>query len=157
MKVYIFFFITIVSLNCFGQHQSNKNFLYGGSIGYTNQSGNFGKVGAFGMYGFGNNNLSIIKVDINANITGMQNKVTVIPEIGTTYYFIPSRLAVAGFFVETELTPYTFTPKAGISLLSIIDLGIGYGSEIQQKKDFKSIKGLQFSLGINIPFNFNIY
>lgn len=135
---------------------SQKNdFLYGVSLGYMNQSGNYGKIGAFGEIELGNS--SMLKLDVNANITGMKNKLSIIPETGLTLYVFPNRLGGLGVFAETEFTPYTFTPKAGISLFTFIDFGFGYGFEIQQKNNFKPIEGFQFSFGINLPLNFNVY
>ena len=35
----------------------------------------------------------------------------------------------------------------------ILDFGFGYGIKIGEKAGFKPIKGFQFSVVINIPFN----
>lgn len=134
--------------------QKHHDFLYGFSLGYMNQSGNYGKIGAFWEIESGNN--SMLKLDVNANITGMKNKLSIIPEAGLTFYTFPDRLGGLGIFAETEFTPYTFTPKAGLSLFTFIDFGFGYGFEMHQKNNFKSIEGFQFSFGINIPLNFQL-
>lgn len=136
--------------------QNHHDFLYGVSLGYMNQSGNYGKIGAFGEIEFGNSRMNMLKLDVNANITGMRNKLSIIPEAGLTFYTFPDRLGGLGIFAETEFTPYTFTPKAGLSLFTFIDFGFGYGFEMHQKSNFKSIEGFQFSFGINIPLNFQL-
>jgi len=58
--------------------------------------------------------------------------------------------------VKAEITPYTFTPKVGISLMSILDIGLGYGININEKSNFKKIDGFTGSLSINVPLNFFI-
>lgn len=137
------------------RQQKGQEFLYGPIIGYSNQAGNFGKIGVFGLLSIGE--LDFLKLDINANITAMQGKKSVIPEVGLTYYKFPQRLGGIGIFAETEFTPYTFTPKGGISFFTFFDIGFGYGIEINQKTNFKTIDGFQFSIGLNLPLNFNIY
>ena len=142
----------------FSQNKNYKNDLfYGGSIGYFNQNGNFGKIGGFVAIASDNKSVNIFKIDVNANITGMQHQFKIIPEVGLAYYILHDKLAYTGIFIETEITPYTFTPKAGISLFSILDLGIGYGTDLKTKNNYKTIDGLQISIGFNLPFNFNIY
>lgn len=134
----------------------NDNFLYGPTIGYANQAGNFGKIGGFVLLDLGENTISY-KIDANANMAYMRDNFHVIPEIGVTGYINAGELIYSFPFIETEFTPYTITPKVGLSLASFIDFGIGYGIKINEKKDFKPIKGFQFSVGLNLPLNFNIY
>lgn len=126
--------------------------LIGASVSYSNQSGNFGKAGLFIVTGFNSNSI-LYKIDANVNMAYMRDNFHVIPEIGITGY-----LAGGGFyyifpFVESEFTPYTITPKVGISVGTFVDFGIGFGFKINEKEDFKPIKGFQFSVGLNIPFN----
>ncbi|MEG0695704.1 hypothetical protein [Algoriella sp.] len=137
------------------QKYKNPDFLFGPTIGYTNQAGNFGKIGAFGEVFLGN--YYVLKLDVNANMSYMRDDFQLIPEAGFSFYIMPERSGGLAFFAETEFTPYTFTPKIGLSYITFIDFGFGYGIEMKQKQNFKSIDKFQFSFGLNIPLNFNIY
>lgn len=128
------------------QNPQKLGWIWGPSVGWQYQSGNFLKASGWGL--FAPNNYQYIKLNAGANFTWMQNKTTVIPELGMTYY-LSNRLIFP--FVQAEATPYTLTPKVGISVLSIIDLGIGYGFDIRTKENFKSLKGLTGSIALNIP------
>ncbi|WP_282629804.1 hypothetical protein [Empedobacter sedimenti] len=159
MKSKLFITLVVIQISTIlsaqQRQQKGQEFLYGPTIGYANQAGNFGKIGAFGFISIGE--LNFLKLDLNANITGMQGKTSIIPEAGLTFYNFPRRLGGIGFFAETEFTPFTFTPKGGLTIFTVFDLGFGYGIEMRQKENFKSIEGFQVSFGINIPLNFNIY
>lgn len=158
MNIKGFAFILIGVLSCLSvAAQKNplpahNNWIFGPSIGYQYQSGSFLKASAWGL--FAPNESQYMKIDAGANFTWMGGKTTVIPEVGFTYYVNDFVLLP---FVKAELTPYTVTPKVGLSLFSLIDLGVGYGFDINTKKDFKQIKGVNLSLGINIPLNFHLY
>lgn len=149
-KIITFF---VLSLSNFSFAQGGDN-LYGFSLGYANQSGNFGKIGAF--YTFDFNNSTAIKIDANANMAYMRDDFQIIPEIGITGYITSLTLFDIFPFVETEFTPYTFTPKAGFSIFTMVDFGFGYGIKLHEKDNFKPIKGFQLSLGINIPLNLHL-
>ena len=131
--------------------QHNK-WIWGPSVGYQYQSGNFLKVSGWGL--FAPNDFQYMKIDAGANFSWMEGKTTVIPELGFTYYLNDFVLFP---FVKAELTPYTITPKIGASLFSIVDLGVGYGFDYNTKKNFKPIDGITVSVGVNIPLNFHIY
>ncbi|WP_240904821.1 hypothetical protein [Sphingobacterium sp. SGR-19] len=131
------------------QYSQKLGWIWGPSVGWQYQSGNFLKVSGWGL--FAPNDHQYVKINAGADFTWMQNKTTVIPEVGFTYY-LSNRIVFP--FVQAEVTPYTLTPKAGISILSILDLGVGYGFDINTKKDFKPIKGLTGSVTLNIPLNF---
>lgn len=150
--------LLVLSSNALSQSYkktSSNESLYGISLSYVNQSGNFGKIGGFYETVLADN--FIIKLDFNANLTGMRNQFSIIPEFGATVYYLESNTMILGTFLETELTPYSVTPKTGITLFTVMDFGVGYGFDIHQKENFKPIKGFQFSFGLNIPLNFNIY
>ena len=129
-----------------------KEVLWGPTLSNSNQSGNFGKAGLFFLFGLGDNMVDF-KLDSNANMGYMRDNFHVIPEVGITGYVAASQLMYIFPFVESEFTPYTITPKAGISLASFVDFGFGYGFKINKKDSFKPIKGFQFSIGVNIPLN----
>lgn len=158
MNVRGFVFMFIGLLSCLGVAAqrnplpAHNNWIFGPSVGYQYQSGSFLKASAWGL--FAPNESQYMKIDAGADITWMEGKTTVIPEVGFTYYVNDFILLP---FVKTELTPYTVTPKVGLSLFSLIDLGVGYGFDFNTKKNFKEIKGVNLSLGVNIPLNFHLY
>ena len=131
------------------QTPQKPGWIWGASAGWQYQSGNFVKLSGWGL--FAPNDDQYIKFNAGANLTWMQNKTTVIPELGITYYL---RNSLIFPFLQAEVTPYTITPKAGISILSLVDLGIGYGFDMDTKNNFKALKGLTGSITLNIPFNF---
>ena len=144
--------IVVVLTLLFSTYTFSQN-LFGVSGSYSNQSGNFAKVGVF--YTFGLENISFAtKIDANANMAYMRDNFRVIPEIGVTSYF-GAGTSYFFPFVESEFTPYTITPKVGLTFMTLIDFGIGYGFSINEKNNFKPIKGFQFSAGANIPFDLN--
>lgn len=135
--------------NLQAQTSQNMGWIWGPSVGWQYQSGNFLKVSGWGL--FAPNESQYMKINAGANFTWMQSKTTAIPEIGFTYYLNNS---IVFPFVQVEVTPYTLTPKVGISALSIVDIGVGYGADIQTKNNFKPLKGLTASVTLNIPLNF---
>ncbi len=126
--------------------------LIGATVSYSNQSGNFGKAGLFVLFGL-TDHMVDFKIDANANMAYMRDNLHIIPEVGITGYVGARHLVYIFPFAETEFTPYTITPKIGLSVASIVDFGFGYGIKIGEKAGFKPIKGFQFSVVINIPFN----
>ncbi|TYR37224.1 hypothetical protein FXV77_04180 [Sphingobacterium phlebotomi] len=150
MKIGIWLIICCYSIGSLQAQKPQKlGWIWGPSLGWQYQSGNFLKASGWGL--FAPNDHQYMKINAGANFTWMQSKTTVIPEIGFTYY-LSNNLVFP--FVQAEVTPYTLTPKVGISILSIVDLGIGYGFDMQTKQDFKPLKGLTGSVTLNIPLNF---
>lgn len=145
MKKTLFLLPFFFALNSMAQ-----NNLYGPTLSYQNQSGNVGKIGAFLLRSPNTLDLAF-KIDASANFSYFRNQTVVIPEVGLTLY--PSIDYLILPTLETEVTPYTFTPKVGFSILTILDFSLGYGFEIETKKDLKPIKGFTFSFGINVPLN----
>ncbi|MDR2221684.1 MAG: hypothetical protein LBE34_02980 [Flavobacteriaceae bacterium] len=91
-----------------------------------------------------------IKIDATANFTWIQNKYAVIPEAAFTYY---STMYYIASFGRAEITPYTITPKVGLSFLTFIEVDLGYGLPIADKADYRPIKGFTTSIRFNIPIN----
>src|SRR5690606_36607692 len=135
--------------NAVAQSQKTMGWIWGPSLGWQYQRGNFLKVSGWGL--FAPNDNQYMKINAGANFTWMQRKTTVIPEIGVTYY-VSNRLLFP--FVQAEATPYTLTPKIGVSILSVVDVGFGYGFDIKTKKDFKPLNGITASVTVNVPLNF---
>ena len=141
------------TLYCFGQEPIKKsNWIIGPSIGYQYQEKSFLKASFWGLTDLGYANY--LRFDAGANLTFEDKKAHVIPELGITYY-----LGAKGVwpFIKAEVTPYTVTPKLGIGLFNIIELGAGYGMKLKQKDNLPEIKGFNFSLGFSIPLNYHLY
>lgn len=140
------FVIAFLLISFSGIHAQNP--LYGLSVGYQNQSGNMGKIGAFLLTA--NDEASrAYKLDANLNIAHFRNKTMVIPEVGVSLY--PYNYGIAIPYVKAEATPYTITPKIGVSLATFIEFGVGYGFSINE--NVKPIQGINFSFNINLPLN----
>lgn len=127
-----------------------QDFLIGPTISYQSQAGNMLKAGGYYLQPLAGNTVGI-KLEANAQFAYFRNQFLVIPEGSLTFYPTFDNLIVP--FAEGELTPYTVTPKVGLSVASIIEFGFGYGFDIKTKDNLKPIKGFTFSLGINIPLN----
>lgn len=133
-----------------GMYANAQDFLVGPSISYQSQAGNILKVGGYYLQPIAGNAVGI-KLEANAQFAYFREQFLVIPEGSFTFYPTFNTLIVP--FVEGELTPYTATPKVGLSIASIVEFGFGYGFDIKTKQDLKPIKGFTFSLGFNIPLN----
>lgn len=154
-KIVVFCLSLLSFLTGFAQGKRpelHNNWIWGPSIGYQYQAGNWMKVSGWGL--FSPNETQFMKIDAGANFAWMQGKTVVVPEVGFTYYLNDFIVLP---FVKAELTPYTLTPKVGVSILSILDIGLGYGFDYQTKNNFKPIDGIAVSVGLNIPLNFHIY
>lgn len=146
MKKILFLLINL----SFVTNAQAQDFLVGPTIAYQSQAGNMLKVGGYYLQPLAGNAVGI-KLEANANLAYFRDAFLVIPEGSFTFYPTFNNLIVP--FVEGELTPYTVTPKVGLSIASIVEFGFGYGFDIKTKHDLKPIKGFTFSLGFNIPLN----
>ncbi|WP_437919493.1 hypothetical protein [Sphingobacterium sp. LRF_L2] len=135
----------------FAQTAPGKTWIWGPSVGWQYQRGNFLKFSGWGL--FAPNDKQYMKIDAGANLSWMREQTTVIPELGFTYY-LSDRLLFP--FLKAEITPYTVTPKIGIGVFSIIDFGLGYGFAMQTKSNFKPLEGFTASINLNIPLNFHL-
>jgi|SRR5690606_19192330 len=124
-------------------------YAWGPTISYQTQSGNFLKAGGYAMR-ISDNSFGV-KIDANANMAYLRNDFRLIPEVGISLF--PNADYLVAPYIEGEFTPYTITPKIGISLVHLIDFNLGYGWSIDTKKNMKPIDGFTFSIGINIPLN----
>lgn len=125
-----------------------QNHLYGPSVSYQYQKGSILKTGVYYATDFRSTN--ILKLDATANLTWIQNKYAVIPELAVTYY---SDMYYIGVFGRTELTPYTISPKVGFSFFTLFEIDFGYGFSISDKVNYKPINGFTTSIRFNIPVN----
>ncbi len=142
--------IILLILLGFPTFSQAQDFILGPTISYQTQAGNWLKIGGYYLQPIANNAVGI-KLEVNAQLGHSRNKFIVIPEGSFTLYPTFNNLIVP--FTEAELTPYTLTPKIGLSVATIVEFGFGYGFDIKTKTDLKPIKGFTFSLGINIPLN----
>lgn len=143
--ILILFFLTL----SFTSKLQAQNHLFGPSVSYQYQKGTIVKAGVY--YATAIKPTNVFKVDGTANFTWIQDKYTVIPELALAYY---SDMYLLGAFGRAEITPYTLTPKVGITFLTFVELDLGYGFDIANKTDFRPINGFTASLRFNIPINF---
>lgn len=127
-----------------------QDFLIGPTVSYQSQAGNLLKVGGYYLQPLAGDSFGL-KLEANAQFAYFREQFRVIPEGSFTFYPTFNNLILP--FVEGELTPYTVTPKIGLSFATMIELGIGYGFDIETKQGLKPIKGFTFSLGLNFPLN----
>jgi len=141
----------MIILLAFGKKVMAQDHLIGPTLSYQFQKGSIIKTGAYFAVPFLGDN--ILRADATANFTWTQKKFAVIPEGAITYY---PQTYVLTPFVRTEITPYTFTPKLGVSLATLLDIDFGYGFSIKDKKDYRPMKGFAVSLRFSIPLNYRL-
>lgn len=127
-----------------------QDFLVGPTISYQSQAGNVLKVGGFYLQPLAGNSVGF-KLEANAQLAYFREQFFIVPEGSLTFYPTFSNLIVP--FAEAEITPYTLTPKIGLSVATMVEFGLGYGFNTKIKDNLKPINGFTFSLGINIPIN----
>lgn len=157
MKKYFLLTVLMIGLGCAQlsqaqmRHVKHDGWVWGPSVGYQYQKGNFVKASLWGLFAL--NPSQYMKIDAGANATWMMDQTTIIPELGISYYL--NNVAVWPF-IKAEVTPYTVTGKVGVSLFSLLELSAGYGASLQTKKDFKPIDGFTFGLGVNLPLKLHL-
>ena len=127
-----------------------QDFLIGPTLSYQSQAGNILKVGGYYLQPLAGDAVGI-KLEAKAQFAYFRDAFRVIPEGSLTFYPTFDNLILP--FLEGEITPYTVTPKVGLTVATIVDFGIGYGFDTKVKEGLKPIKGFTFSFGINIPLN----
>lgn len=133
--------------------QDHSKWVFGPSLGYQYQKTSFVKASFWGLTDLGYANY--LRVDGGANMTWKGGKAHVVPELGVTYY-----LSAKGVwpFVKMETTPYTITPKIGVGVFNIFEVGAGYGLGLENKKGLgMPIKGFNISVGLSLPLNYHLY
>lgn len=128
-----------------------QNSLIGPSMSYQYQKGSILKTGAY--YATELNAGHILKVDATANFTWIQNQFAVVPELAVTYY---TEMYYVGAFGRAEFTPYTISPKVGLTLFTFFEVDLGYGFPLATKTGYRPIKGFTTSIRFNIPFNMKL-
>lgn len=148
-SIFTILFLFIFSCTYAQVPTHGNKWILGPTVSYQYQTKNFVKASVWGLTDLGYANY--LKIDAGANFTWHEHKTYVIPEVGATYYL--SSLFIWPY-VKAEVTPYTVTPKVGLGLFNIVELGLGYGWSIQEKSNLGKIKGLNFSLGVSLPLNY---
>lgn len=134
------------------ENKKHNKWIWGPSVGYQYQKASFLKASFWGLTDLGYANY--LRFDAGTDLTWQNGKTHVIPELGITYY-----LGAKGVwpFVKGELTPYTITPKVGVGVFNIVEIGAGYGFDIKTKQNLEPIKGFNFSVGLSLPLNYHLY
>ena len=143
-------FLLCLFLGITSQIQAQEH-LFGPTLSYQYQNRSMFKTGAY--FATELNHKHIVKIDATANFTWIEDNFIVIPEVAAAYY---SEMYYIGLFGRAELTPYTLTPKIGLSFATFIELDLGYGLPLANKGDFNPIRGFTTSLRLNIPINFKL-
>src|SRR5690606_17002332 len=86
--------------------------LFGPTISYQSQAGNLLKVGGYYVQPVFGNDVGF-RIDANAQLAYFRNRFLVIPEGGITFYPTFDNAIIP--FAKGEITPYTLTPKVGLS------------------------------------------
>src|SRR5690606_41835593 len=124
------FLLTVLMIAlCYGQfsqaqmrHVKHDGWVWGPSVGYQYQNGNFLKASAWGLFAL--NPSQYMKIDAGANATWMMDQSTIIPELGISYNL--NNVAVWPF-IKAEVTPYRVTGNLGVSLFWLLDFSEGKG------------------------------
>jgi len=156
MKKLVAFLLLTLSTITFGQNNSTPYFVF--NAGYENWNGNFGKLGS-DLYLVQEND-NIITISGNVNLGYMRDKFRAIPEIGIGYLFnfrnnsgdpYSSNVSAPFYSARIDVSPWTISPKVGITVLSIIELNAGYAFEFRENKTFKNMDGIRAGLIFHLP------
>lgn len=150
--VSLFLLFIILSIGCIkAQSTSSSEWIVGPTAAYQYQSKSFLKLSFWGLKDLGY--ADYLKVEGGANFTWQERKTFVVPELGVTYYL--SAVAVWPF-MKAEVTPYTVSPKIGLGVFNLLELGLGYGWALQSRSELGNIKGLNISIGASFPLRYNL-
>ena len=153
MKIFLFLWMLIFSLEIVDAQEVKKsNWIIGPSVGYQHQKHDFLKVSAWGLTDLGYANY--LKFDAGTNFTWKEGKTYVVPEMGVSYYLTAKAIWP---FVKAEVNALSVSPKVGIGIFNILELGLGYGFSLKNHKVLGDSKGTNFSIAINVPLNYHLY
>ena len=122
--------------------------------GYEYQNQSFGEVGA--RFLFLKNDHTLYRISASGLIGEVNNKIAVIPKVqGDILLNFNEKTTLQHgnyFLLGAEVTNKYVAPKAGISLLGIVDFTGGYAFNFGNKfVNGKELKGVNFNVSINIP------
>ena len=156
MKNIAFLFFMLIGIIANAQAKSTPYFVF--NVGYDYWNGNYGKLGS-DLYLVQEND-HIITISGNVNLGYMRDKFRAIPEVGVGYLFnfrnnqgdpYSSNVSAPFYSARVDLSPWTITPKLGITVLSIIELNAGYSFEFRENKNFKAMDGVRAGLVFHLP------
>lgn len=145
-KLLIAILFLIIAHPAQAQHQ-----VIGAAVGYKAQNGHWLQAGL--DYQWVTTNNWGIGADIKANAIYSQEKIKVVPEATLSLY--PNANKLVAPYVASGISPYTITPKLGISLAYMLNLEFGYGFSINENSDeIQPINGCSFALSVRYPLNY---
>ena len=156
MKSILSIFLFIISVATYAQQKVTPYFVL--NAGYEYWNGNYGRIGT-DLYLVQQND-NIISVNANVNLGYMKDEFRAIPEVGIGYLFnfqnnagdpYSSNMNAAFYVLRVDASPWTITPKAGITVLSLLELNAGYAFEFRENKNFKPMDGFRFGLSLHLP------
>lgn len=124
------------------------------TAGYTYQNGSFGELG--GKLLFLRHDDIVYRLGASALMGASNSKFVIMPKIqGDIQFNFERGVDVYHshyFLLGAEATTKYFAPKAGVTLLGLIDLTGGYAFPIGEKGlNGKKMKGLNLNFTINVP------
>lgn len=156
MKKIFAFLLIINSFVLYAQNKTTAYFVL--NAGYDYWNGSYGRLGS-DLYLVQENN-NIFTINANVDLGYMNDKFSAIPEMGVGYLFnfrnntgdpYSSNMNSAFYSIRADISPWTVTPKLGITVLSLLELNIGYAFEFREYKDFKNMNGVRAGLTIHLP------
>lgn len=156
MKRILSLLLILLSFVTYAQEKTTPYFVI--NAGYEYWNGNYGRVGA-DLYLVQYND-NIISVNANVNLGYMRDQFRAIPEVGVGYLFnfqnnlgdpYSSNMNSAFYVLRVDASPWTITPKAGIAVLSLLELNAGYAFEFRENKNFKAMDGFRLGFTLHLP------
>lgn len=156
MKKIIALFIFLCAFNLQAQQKTTPYFVL--NAGYEYWNGNYGKLGT-DLYLVQRND-NIISMNANVNLGYMRNEFRAIPEIGIGYLFnfrnnlgdpYSSNMNSAFYVARADISPWTITPKIGITVLGLLEFNAGYAFEFREYKNFKDMNGFRTGFTVHLP------
>lgn len=127
------------------------------NIGYNNLNGNYLELGT--NWYFVSQKDNIVEAGINGNFAYFKEHFVAVPELHIGYMFnakgsktdpYAKEFNAAFYFVRFNASPWHITPELGISVLSLLDLSVGYGVEFSDH-DYANFNGLKLGFNLKIP------
>jgi len=156
MKRLFTFVLFVLALHLQAQEKVTSYFVL--NAGYEYWNGSYGRLGS-DLYLVQQND-NIISLNANVNLGYMQDKFRAIPEVGVGYLFnfknnpgdpYSSNMNSAFYVIRLDVSPWTITPKAGLAVLSLVEINAGYAFEYRENKDFKPMDGLRIGFTLHLP------
>lgn len=156
MKRFALLFFILISFAANAQQKTTPYFVF--NAGYEYWNGNYGRLGS-DLYLVQEND-NIITVNANVNLGYMRDEFRAIPEVGIGYLFnvkenkgdpYSSNIRSAFYSARLDVSPWTISPKVGVTVLSLLEFNVGYAFEFREYKDFKDLNGIRTGLTLHLP------